>query len=168
MHILLFGCGFNCGQKGQEAPVVQPEEKTELPTPSTIPPKIMVGVKPNQSLFPHSKGKNVTAAVVNQDFRDRSKPSHRFFIKCWHFIKKYLHQEHGFGRHDSEHVKDGIDIKEHNCPSFHYTAARKTFKEDLKNIDFIIFDIQDVGSRFCIYLPCLFNGSLPKKIISHY
>lgn len=147
-------CGFNCGQKkGQEAPVVQPEEKTELPVPSTIPPKIMVGADQTNLYFPILKGKNI-AAVVNQTSVIGKTHLIDSLLNAGIFIKKIFAPEHGFRGEapDGEHVKDGVDIKTQLPIISLYGSKKKPSKEDLKNIDFIIFDIQDVGARFYTYI----------------
>ncbi|WP_142783780.1 exo-beta-N-acetylmuramidase NamZ family protein [Changchengzhania lutea] len=72
-------------------------------------------------------------------------------------IKKVFAPEHGFrGTADAgEDVKDGIDTKT-NLPiiSLH-GKNRKPTKEQLKSLDIIIFDIQDVGVRFYTYISTL-------------
>ena len=72
-------------------------------------------------------------------------------------ITKVFAPEHGFrGRADAgEKVKDDIDIKT-GIPivSLHGTH-RKPTPEHLKNVDIIVFDIQDVGVRFYTYISTL-------------
>ena len=72
-------------------------------------------------------------------------------------IKKVFAPEHGFrGNFDAgESVKDDIDIKT-NLPlvSLH-GKNRKPPKEQLEDIDIMIFDIQDVGVRFYTYISTL-------------
>ncbi len=72
-------------------------------------------------------------------------------------IKKVFAPEHGFrGTADAgEKVKDGIDTKT-NLPivSLH-GKSRKPSKEQLADIDIMIFDIQDVGVRFYTYISTL-------------
>lgn len=72
-------------------------------------------------------------------------------------IKKVFAPEHGFrGTADAgEAVKDGIDTKT-NLPIVSlYGKNRKPSQEQLKNVDIMIFDIQDVGVRFYTYISTL-------------
>ncbi len=72
-------------------------------------------------------------------------------------IKTVFAPEHGFrGTADAgEHVKDGIDTKT-NLPIISlYGKNKKPSPEQLKNIDLMIFDIQDVGARFYTYISSL-------------
>ncbi len=72
-------------------------------------------------------------------------------------IKKVFAPEHGFrGKADAgEVVKDGIDTKT-NLPIVSlYGSNKKPSKEQLENLDIIIFDIQDVGVRFYTYISTL-------------
>ena len=72
-------------------------------------------------------------------------------------IKKVFAPEHGFrGKADAgELVKDGIDTKT-NLPllSLHGKNKKPT-PDQLKDLDIVIFDIQDVGARFYTYISSL-------------
>ncbi|MFI1743614.1 exo-beta-N-acetylmuramidase NamZ family protein [Thalassobellus sediminis] len=72
-------------------------------------------------------------------------------------IKTVFAPEHGFrGTADAgEHVKDGIDTKTQLPIVSLYGKNKKPSPEQLKNIDIIIFDIQDVGARFYTYISSL-------------
>lgn len=74
-------------------------------------------------------------------------------------IKKVFAPEHGFrGKADAgEHVDDGFDTKT-NLPivSLHGKNKKPT-QEQLKDLDVLIFDIQDVGVRFYTYISTLHN-----------
>jgi uncharacterized protein YbbC (DUF1343 family) len=72
-------------------------------------------------------------------------------------IQKVFAPEHGFrGKADAgEIVKDGIDTKT-NLPIISlYGKNKKPSKEQLKGIDLVVFDIQDVGARFYTYISTL-------------
>ncbi len=72
-------------------------------------------------------------------------------------IKKVFAPEHGFrGKADAgEVVKNGVDTKT-NLPIISlYGKNKKPNKEQLKGIDLIVFDIQDVGARFYTYISTL-------------
>lgn len=72
-------------------------------------------------------------------------------------IEKVFAPEHGFrGTADAgELVKDGKDTKT-GLPIFSlHGKHRKPTKEQLKDIDIMVFDIQDVGVRFYTYISTL-------------
>lgn len=65
--------------------------------------------------------------------------------------------EHGFrGKADAgEQVKDDIDIQTRIPIVSLYGKQKKPTKEHLQDIDLLIFDIQDVGTRFYTYISTL-------------
>jgi uncharacterized protein YbbC (DUF1343 family) len=69
-------------------------------------------------------------------------------------IKKVFSPEHGFrGKADaSEEIADGIDLKTGLPIVSLYGKNKKPTDEQLKGIDLVIFDIQDVGVRFYTYI----------------
>lgn len=72
-------------------------------------------------------------------------------------IKKIFAPEHGFrGNSDAGlRIKNSID-KKTNIPIISlYGKKKKPNAKDLKNIDILLFDIQDVGVRFYTYLSTL-------------
>ena len=70
-------------------------------------------------------------------------------------IKKIFSPEHGFlgDKDDGEKIEDGL-YKSIEVISL-YGKKRKISNEDIKGIDVIVFDIQDVGVRFYTYLSTL-------------
>ncbi|MGJ8738891.1 exo-beta-N-acetylmuramidase NamZ family protein, partial [Zobellia laminariae] len=72
-------------------------------------------------------------------------------------IKKVFAPEHGFrGVVDAgEKVKDGVDSKTGLPLISLYGKNRKPSAEQLKDIDVVLFDIQDVGVRFYTYIATL-------------
>ncbi|MCP9201187.1 DUF1343 domain-containing protein [Gramella sp. GC03-9] len=72
-------------------------------------------------------------------------------------IKKVFAPEHGFrGTADAgEKIKDGVDTKT-GLPVFSlYGDNKKPSSEVLKDLDILVFDIQDVGARFYTYISTL-------------
>lgn len=72
-------------------------------------------------------------------------------------VEKIFAPEHGFRGNVSagEEIKDGIDHKT-GIPVFSlYGQTKKPTAAHLKNIDVLIFDIQDVGCRFYTYISTL-------------
>ncbi|MGB5964219.1 MAG: DUF1343 domain-containing protein [Sulfurimonadaceae bacterium] len=72
-------------------------------------------------------------------------------------VKTIFAPEHGFrGKADAgEHIKDGIDKKSGLPIVSLYGKHKKPTSDDLKGVDVIVFDIQDVGVRFYTYLSTL-------------
>ena len=72
-------------------------------------------------------------------------------------VKKVFAPEHGFrGTADAgEAVKDGVDKKTGIPLISLYGNNKKPSQEQLKGIDVIVFDIQDVGARFYTYISTL-------------
>lgn len=72
-------------------------------------------------------------------------------------LKRILAPEHGFrGMADAgEHVKDGVDSKTGLPIISLYGKHKKPYPEDIQDIDIVIFDLQDVGTRFYTYISTL-------------
>ncbi len=80
-----------------------------------------------------------------------------FLVKNNVKIKTIFAPEHGFrGDADAgEHVKNGIDKKTGIQIISLYGDNKKPKSEQLKGIDVVLFDIQDVGVRFYTYISTL-------------
>ncbi len=72
-------------------------------------------------------------------------------------IQRILSPEHGFrGNADAgEQIKDGKDSKTGLEVVSLYGNNKKPTKEQLKDIDLLVFDLQDVGVRFYTYISTL-------------
>ncbi len=72
-------------------------------------------------------------------------------------IKVIFGPEHGFrGTADAgEKIGNYIDEKTGIPVVSHYCTKRRTYPEDVKDVDLLIFDIQDVGVRFYTYISSL-------------
>ncbi len=72
-------------------------------------------------------------------------------------IKKVFSPEHGFrGKADAgEKVKSGVDSKTGLPVVSLYGSNKKPKVEQLKGLDVLVFDIQDVGARFYTYISTL-------------
>ncbi|WP_438988605.1 exo-beta-N-acetylmuramidase NamZ family protein [Polaribacter sp.] len=113
------------------------------------------------------KGKNV-AVVANQTsvIGKRGKSN----VESWEYthivdsllslnikVKKVFSPEHGFrGKADAaELVKDGFDAKTGLPILSLHGKSKKPSASQLKGIDVVVFDIQDVGVRFYTYISTL-------------
>ncbi len=118
--------------------------------------QIIIGAEQSAKYLPLLKGKNV-ALVVN----------HSSLVYGEHLLDSLLEEkinvvkifapEHGFrGNADAgEHLKNGFDISTGLPIVSLYGKHKKPNRADLKNIDVLVFDIQDVGVRFYTYLSTL-------------
>lgn len=72
-------------------------------------------------------------------------------------VEKIFAPEHGFRGDASagEEIKDGVDVKTGIPVLSLYGQTKKPTPAHLKNIDVVIFDIQDVGCRFYTYISTL-------------
>ena len=103
--------------------------------------------------------KNKTIAVVTNQTGLLHDRTHLvdFLVQNNIKIKHIFAPEHGFrGEADAgEHIKNGIDVKT-NLPIISlYGANKKPTEEQMKDIDLVLFDIQDVGVRFYTYISTL-------------
>jgi uncharacterized protein YbbC (DUF1343 family) len=73
-------------------------------------------------------------------------------------IKAIFAPEHGFrGTADAgEKIKSGLDLQTGLPVISLYGSKKAPSADDLKNIDILVFDIQDVGTRFYTYLSTLY------------
>lgn len=80
-----------------------------------------------------------------------------YLVKNGITIKTIFAPEHGFrGDADAgEHVKNGVDTKTGIPIVSLYGDNKKPKPEQLKGIDIVLFDIQDVGVRFYTYISTL-------------
>ena len=69
-------------------------------------------------------------------------------------IVKIFGPEHGFRGNaaDGEHVNDSMDVRTGIALVSLYGKNKKPTQQQLENVDVVIFDIQDVGTRFYTYI----------------
>src|SRR5687767_13187193 len=106
--------------------------------------------------LPLLKGKKV-AVFANQTSLVKRTHLVDTLVKSGINVVKIFGPEHGFRGNASagEHVKDSID-KQTGIPVISlYGKHRKPTKEDLKGVDVLLFDIQDLGVRFYTYISSL-------------
>ena len=119
--------------------------------------KIKTGAEQTEKYFPLIKEKTI-AIVANQT----SMISSTHLVDSLHAskfkIKSVFAPEHGFRGEAGagEHIKSGIDTKTKLPLLSLYGNKKKPSTEDLKDVQLIVFDIQDVGARFYTYISTLF------------
>lgn len=118
--------------------------------------KLTLGIERRLEYLPLLEGKNV-ALVVNQTSTDGENHLVDILLSEKVAVKTIFAPEHGFrGKADAgEKVKDGVDVKTGIPITSLYGSHKKPTPEDLKGIDIVVFDIQDVGARFYTYISTL-------------
>ncbi len=117
---------------------------------------IVTGAEDMRRYLPLLQSKNV-ALVVNQSSLIYGEHLVDRLLQERVHVQKIFAPEHGFrGKADAgEHIKNGRD-KSTGIPIISlYGKHKKPTKQDLKGIDVIVFDIQDVGVRFYTYISTL-------------
>ncbi len=120
---------------------------------------ILTGADQTALYLPYLKGKHI-GMVINQTsvIGKNLTFSVDSLVKLGVDVKKIFGPEHGFRGNTSDggNVEDTVDPKT-GIPALSLYGSRKhkPRPEDLKGIDLLIFDMQDVGARFYTYLTTL-------------
>ena len=121
---------------------------------------ISVGSNQLDEYLPEIKNLNI-GVIANSTSRIKSNKSSIHLIdsllKLNINVKKVFSPEHGFrGEADAgEKIKNSIDLKTGLEIVSLYGSNKKPSKEQLKGLEILIFDIQDVGARFYTYISTL-------------
>lgn len=129
-------------------------QKNAITSTKDIYPKdIRTGAEQTELYFPIINGKSI-AIVANQTSTIKNIHLVDSLFKAGFSIKKVFCPEHGFrGQAEAgEKVGDVKDSKTGIPVISLYGKNYKPQKKDLKGIEIIIFDIQDVGARFYTYI----------------
>ncbi len=118
--------------------------------------QIVTGAENSVEYLSKLKGKNV-ALIVNQSSLINGEHLVDNLLRQQINVVKIFAPEHGFrGKADAgQHLKNGVDAKTGLPIVSLYGKHKKPTRRDLKNIDVLVFDIQDVGVRFYTYLSTL-------------
>jgi uncharacterized protein YbbC (DUF1343 family) len=116
-------------------------------------PIVKVGAEQLNQLLPLLKGKRVGLVVNNTSLVGNTHLADTL-ISCKVQVKRIFGPEHGFrgDAADGEHVKDAMDPKTGVPVVSLYGKNYKATPEQVKDLDILIFDIQDVGARFYTYI----------------
>lgn len=118
--------------------------------------KVLPGAYQTEEYIPMLKGKSV-AVVGNQTSTIEGTHLVDSLLKRGVNIIKVFSPEHGF-RGDGDagaKINDAIDAKTGLPIVSLYGKNKKPTKEQLKGVDIILFDLQDVGVRFYTYISTL-------------
>ncbi len=129
------------------------EKKAEVSPLPEAQKELHVGAARLDAYLPRLMDKNVALLVNNTSMAG---PAHLADTLLSRGVKvvKIFAPEHGFrGEADAgEQVKDGKDAQTGIPLVSLYGSKRKPGAEDLAGIDWVVFDIQDVGARFYTYI----------------
>jgi len=114
---------------------------------------VKVGAERLDVYFEYFKGKKL-GMVVNQTSTVGATHLVDTLLSLGAGIEKIFAPEHGFrgGVEAGEMVRDGKDIKTGLPIVSLYGKNKKPTSEQLKDLDLLVFDIQDVGARFYTYI----------------
>ncbi|MDQ2658565.1 MAG: DUF1343 domain-containing protein [Bacteroidota bacterium] len=115
--------------------------------------QVVVGADQLDVLIPKLAGKNV-ALVVNHTSLVGDTHIADTLMASGITIKKVFAPEHGFrgAAADGEKIADGTDARTGLPIVSLYGSNRKPTPEQLADVDIVVFDIQDVGTRFYTYI----------------
>ncbi|MEO5909559.1 MAG: DUF1343 domain-containing protein [Pelobium sp.] len=147
LPIATIACNGCSAGKNKTQKVVLKEQYTELAKE-----QILTGADQTEKYIPLLKGKRV-GLVINQTAEINGTPLVDSLKSMGINIRAIFGPEHGFrGDADAgEKVGNYIDQKTGFPVISLYGPKNAPSKEDLKDIDIVIFDIQDVGARFYTY-----------------
>lgn len=128
-----------------------------LITTLSLAQNIKTGAENYEKYLPLLKGKNVGIVTNQTSIVDDKTHLVDFLLEKNVKIKTIFAPEHGFrGTADAgEHLNDEIDAKTGLQIVSLYGKNRKPTPEQLQEIDVVVFDIQDVGSRFYTFISTL-------------
>ncbi|MCP2043381.1 exo-beta-N-acetylmuramidase NamZ domain-containing protein [Pontibacter sp. HSC-36F09] len=148
LALLLAATSCKAPQQQETAPVAQ----SAAAKPEAAQTPIITGADQTEAYLPYLKGKRV-GMVVNPTSIIGNKLSVDSLHALGVNIVKVFGPEHGF-RGDAPagiKVEDSVDPKTGIKVVSLYGKRNKPTKEDLADVDLMIFDIQDVGTRFYTY-----------------
>jgi uncharacterized protein YbbC (DUF1343 family) len=127
------------------------QSKVNKSVPESI--KLEIGAERYDSYLPLLESKRI-ALVVNQTSTVKDQHLVDIFHGLGIEVVKVFAPEHGFrGEADAgANIKDGVDAKTGIPIVSLYGNKKKPTEADLKGIDVVVFDIQDVGVRFYTYI----------------
>jgi len=154
---------MSCGSKDKKESAQNNEIHRTVLNDRLIQNSILVGANQTDKYLSLLKDKNVGIVANQTSVIFKSKKENHYthlvdsLVSLDVNIVKVFAPEHGFrGVADAgEHLTDGVDEKT-GLPIFSlYGKNRKPSVEHMQGIDFMIFDIQDVGVRFYTYIGTL-------------
>lgn len=129
------------------------EKKAEVSPLPEMQEELQAGAARLDAYLPRLMDKNVALLVNNTSMVGQAHLADTLLSRGVKVVKIFA-PEHGFrGEADAgEQVKDGKDAQTGIPLVSLYGSKRKPGSEDLAGIDWVVFDIQDVGARFYTYI----------------
>ncbi len=151
--ILLFIGNVGCGQKQVVEKEDTPVEETDTAKEEKETLPILTGADQPEAFLSLIQGKKV-AMVVNQTSMIGQTHLVDRLLTVGVEVEKIFAPEHGFrGTADAgAQIKDGKDSKTGIPLISLYGKKKKPLASDLAGLDYVLFDIQDVGARFYTYI----------------
>lgn len=148
---LLLACCLWPGCTAADRPaetIAEPEEKPVQEPLKPVPAAALLNM-----YLPKLQGKNV-GLVVNQTSLVNNTHLVDTLLSAGIQVRKIFAPEHGFrGEADAgAHIKDSRDPKTGLPIVSIYGSNKKPAPEQLQGLDILVFDIQDVGTRFYTYI----------------
>lgn len=130
-----------------------PNTSSSQTTGNFQPKKIVLGADQLDLLLPKLKDKRVALVVNHTSLIGQTHLADTLKSRGVNIVKIFG-PEHGFRGNaaDGEHVNDSIDFKTNIPVVSLYGKNRKPTAKQFSNVDVVIFDIQDVGTRFYTYI----------------
>ena len=149
LFVLILTSHSSCSQENNKTPLIDNNVRITQK-------KIIVGAERTTKYLDILKDENI-AIVANPSSLIYENHLVDSLISLGINIKKVMSPEHGFRGNvgAGEHIKDGVDLKTGLPIISLYGSHKKPTKSDLSGIDILIFDLQDVGTRFYTYLSTL-------------
>ncbi|WP_417889401.1 exo-beta-N-acetylmuramidase NamZ domain-containing protein [Xanthomarina gelatinilytica] len=159
---ILISCGNFSSAKNEKSPTKIDKEIASSQVNSND-SQIVVGANQTEKYMPLIQGKRigVVANLTSVIFKNEAQTTYTHLVDSLLALqmdlRKVFSPEHGFrGNVDAgEFVESGKDTKTGLPIVSLYGKNKKATKESLKDIDIMIFDIQDVGVRFYTYISTL-------------
>lgn len=130
--------------------------QTNVPSSTSTSKEIIMGAERFSAYVDDLKDKRV-GLIINQTSMVQNEHLLDFLLRQSIDVKAVFAPEHGFrGTADAgAHVKSGIDPSTGVPIISLYGSNKKPTAEQIKNLDVLVFDIQDVGARFYTYISTL-------------
>ena len=158
--LVLISCGSQTKTKDTLSTNEKEPDREQHSSEQLSEPKLIVGANRMALYLPLLEKKRI-GIVANQTsviFKDNDFTHLVDSLVALHVnVSKVFAPEHGFrGTADAgEVIKDGIDIKTGLPIVSLYGKNKKPTQDQLKDLDIVVFDIQDVGARFYTYISSL-------------
>lgn len=150
--IFFSSCNTTQSAEPKETPLVVQKEK------DSVIKKLIVAAEDTANYMKLLRGKKI-ALVANPTSRAFGKHLLDFFLENSLTVEKVFAPEHGFrgSGEAGEKIQSGIDDKTGVKIVSLFGKNLKPSSEQMRGLDVVVYDIQDVGCRFFTYISTLHN-----------